>query len=131
MSLQALQERLTALQTTTKQVEELIHRLANIKFQPGSIPLDDEDGDVSAELSAEIHQTLKEQAEDLELLDQEIQDLPSGRPGSDRERDKEDLSSRVTRAGQELKLYVQISGRLCVSKPDINIGPKYRSAKPS
>lgn len=103
MSLQALQERLTALQITTKQVEELIQRLVNIKFQPGSIPLHDEDGDVSAELSSEIHQTLKEQAEDLELLDQEVQDLPSGRLGSDRERDKAELSSRVTRAGQELK----------------------------
>ena len=107
MSLEALQERLTALHNTTKQVEELIHRLANIKFQPGSIPLDDEDGDVGAELSSEIHQTLKEQAEDLELLGQEAQDLPSGRPGSDRERDKVELSSRVTRAGQELKLYVR------------------------
>jgi protein transport protein SEC20 len=109
MSLQSLQERLTALQNTTKQVEELIHRLANIKFQPGSIPPDDEDGDVSAELSSEIHQTLKEQAEDLELLDQDVQDLPSGRPGSDRERDKAELSSRVTRAGQELKLYARLS----------------------
>jgi len=109
MSLQALQERLTALQNTNKQVEELIHRLANIKFQPGSIPLDDEDGDVSAELSSEIHQTLKEQAEDLELLDQEVQDLPSGRPGSDRENDKAELSTRVTRASQELKLYAQAS----------------------
>jgi protein transport protein SEC20 len=109
MSLQALQERLTTLQNTNKQVEELIHRLANIKFQPGSIPLDDEDGNVSAELSSEIHQTLKEQAEDLELLDQEVQDLPSGRPGSDREKDKAELSTRVTRAGQELKLYAQAS----------------------
>ncbi len=108
MSLQALQERLSALQNTTKQVEELIQRLANIKFQPGSIPLDDEDGDVSAELSSEIHQTLKEQAEDLELLDQEVQDLPPGRPGSDRERDKAELGSRVTRAGQELKQYAQV-----------------------
>jgi protein transport protein SEC20 len=109
MSLQALQERLTTLQNTTKQVEELIHRLANIKFQPGFIPLDDEDGDISAELSSEIHQTLKEQAEDLELLDQEVQDLPSGRPGSDREKDKAELSTRVTRTGQELKLYAQAS----------------------
>jgi len=107
MSLQVLQERLTALQNTTKQIEELIHRLANIKFQPGSVPLDDEDGDVSAELSSEIHQTLKEQAEDLELLDQEAQDLPSGRPGSDREKDKDELISSVTRSGQELKLYAQ------------------------
>jgi protein transport protein SEC20 len=105
MSLQTLQERLIALQNTTKQVEELIQRLANIKFQPGSIPLDDDDGDVSEELSSEIHQTLKEQSEDLELLDQEVQDLPSGRPRSDRERDKAELSSRVTRACQELKQY--------------------------
>src|ERR1700738_2589505 len=102
MSLQSLQERLTALQKTTKQVEELIFRLANLKFQPGSIPLDDEDGDVSAELSNEIHQTLKEQTEDLELLDQEVQDMPSGRAGSDHERDNAELSSRVTRAGQDV-----------------------------
>jgi protein transport protein SEC20 len=112
MSLQALQERLTALQNATKQVEELIHRLANIKFQPGSVPLDYKDDDVSAELSNEIHQTLKEQAEDLELLDQEVQDLPSGRPGSDRDIDKAEISSRVTRAGQELKLYAQTCSTL-------------------
>jgi hypothetical protein len=112
MSLQVLQERLTALQTTTKQIEELISRLANFKFQPGSIPLDDEDGDVSTELSNEIHQTLKEQVEDLELLEQEVQDLPSGRPGSDRERDKAELRSRVARASQELKLYAQIHDHL-------------------
>ncbi len=109
MSLQSLQERLTTLQNTTKLVEELVHRLANLKFQPGSIPLDDEEGDISAELRAEIHQTLKEQAEDLELLDQEVQDLPSGRPGSDCERDKADLRTIVTREGQELRLYARIS----------------------
>lgn len=104
MSLRTLQERLTALQNTTKQVEELIQRLSNLNFQPGSVPLDDEDGDVSAELSGEIHQTLKEQSEDLELLEQEVEDLPTGRPGSDQDRDRAELSSRVGRAGQELKV---------------------------
>ena len=104
MSLQTLQERLTALQNTTKQVEELVQRLANLRFQPGSVPLDDEEGDVSEELSSEIHQTLKEQSEDLELLEQEVEDLPSGRPGSDQGRDKAELSSRVSRVGQELTL---------------------------
>jgi protein transport protein SEC20 len=103
MSFQGLQERLTILQNTTRQVEELIHRLANLKFQPGSIPLDDEDGNVSAELSSEIHQTLREQSEDFELLEQEVRDLPSGRPGSDLERDKAELASRVARAVKELK----------------------------
>jgi protein transport protein SEC20 len=104
MSFQTIQERLEALQETTKQVEELIFRLANIKFQPGSIPLDTEDGDISAELSSEIHQTLRDQEEDLELLGQEIQDLPSGRSGSEREQEKALLDEKAAREAKRLKL---------------------------
>jgi protein transport protein SEC20 len=104
MSFQVIQERLETLQETTRQVEELISRLANIKFQPGSIPQDAEDGDITVELSSEIHQTLKDQEEDLELLEQEIQDLPSGRPGSEREQEKALLGGRATLEAKRLKL---------------------------
>jgi protein transport protein SEC20 len=104
MSLQSIQERLTALQDTTREIEELIQRLATLKFQPGSIPLDEDgEGDVSAELGREIHQTLKEQLEDLQILEQEAQDVPPGRYGSDQQHDKAELARRLVRAGEELK----------------------------
>jgi len=68
MSFQTLSERLTALQESNAQLKELIERLATIKFQPGSIPLYNEEGNVITELTSEIQQTLKDQDEDLELL---------------------------------------------------------------
>lgn len=109
MSFELLQERLSALQDTTTQIEELISRLANLKFQPGSIPLDSDEGDVSKELSSEIYQSLKEQAEDLELLEQEVQDLPGGRNGSQRAQDKVFLISLISRASHGLKVYASLS----------------------
>lgn len=107
MSFQVLQERLAALIETTRQVQELISRLANLKFQPGSIPLDNEEGDVSAELSTEIHQTLKEQDEDLELLQQEVHDFPAGRSGTQREKDKASLVEMATRIEKDLNKYIE------------------------
>lgn len=104
MSFEALQERLAALQETTAQLKELIDRLANIEFQPGSVPLgsDDEDN-VAAELGAEINQILREEEEDLELLREEITDLRSGRPGSEAEHGKARLKDGATRLEQELR----------------------------
>jgi predicted nucleic acid-binding Zn-ribbon protein len=104
MSLEALQERLTALQETTSQLKELIDRLAALKFQPGSVPLSaDEDDNVSSELGAEISQIIREESEDLELLQEEITDLRSGRPGSDTEHSKARLRDGVKGLQQELK----------------------------
>lgn len=108
MSLHDLSARLSALQETTRQVSLLISRLANLKFQPGSVPLDlsDEEDDITSELSSEIHQTLKEQEEDLELLEQEVEDLPEGRPGSQVGVERKQLIEAVERARREVKAYV-------------------------
>lgn len=117
MSFEALQERLAALQATTGQLRELIGRLADLKFQPGSVPLGNSisgsfsaddgsssvDGDhAGAELSAEIGQILREEEEDLELLQEEIIDLRSGRPGSDAEHNKTRLKEGAARLETEL-----------------------------
>lgn len=104
MSLESLQKRLTALQETTSQIQTLITRLATLKFPPGAIPLNLGSSDnVAAELSNEIHDTLREQTDDLELVEQEIKDQASGRKGSDTEINKLRLLERATRAQQELK----------------------------
>jgi protein transport protein SEC20 len=104
MSFEALQERLTALQETTSQVKELIDRLAHIKFQPGSVPLSASDDDnVATELSVEINQILREEEEDLELLQEEIVDLRSGRPGSEAAHNKTRLKDGAARLEEELK----------------------------
>src|ERR1700753_850184 len=103
MSFQTLSERLTALQESNAQLKELIERLATIKFQPGSIPLDNEEGNVMTELTSEIQQTLKDQDEDLELLQEDVYDLDSGRHGSELELQKDRLDQAVKRAIRELK----------------------------
>jgi protein transport protein SEC20 len=103
MSFQTLSERLTALQESNAQLQELIDRLATIKFQPGSIPLDNEEGNVMTELSSEIQQTLNDQSEDLELLHEDVYDLDSGRKGSELDLQKDKLDQAVKRAVKELK----------------------------
>lgn len=106
MSFESLVERLTALQESNAQLKDLIERLATIKFQPGSIPLDNEDGNVATELTEEIHQTIKEQDEDFEMLQEEVYDMDSGRPGSDLQEKKRTLDQDVKRGAKELKMYV-------------------------
>jgi protein transport protein SEC20 len=103
MSFQTLSERLTALQESNAQLQELIDRLTTIKFQPGSIPLDNEEGNVMTELSSEIQQTLNDQSEDLELLHEDVYDLDSGRKGSELDLQKDKLDQAVKRAVKELK----------------------------
>ncbi|KAI0489625.1 Sec20-domain-containing protein [Xylaria cf. heliscus] len=100
-----LQDRLNVLQDATNQLKELIHRLANFDFQPGSVPLGATDDDhVGSELGSEINQVLREQEEELELLQEEIIDLPPGRPGSTLPHDRERLKDGAERLGQELQL---------------------------
>ena len=103
MSFQTLSERLIALQESNAQLQELIDRLTTIKFQPGSIPLDNEEGNVMTELSSEIQQTLNDQSEDLELLHEDVYDLDSGRKGSELDLQKDKLDQAVKRAVKELK----------------------------
>lgn len=109
MSFQTLSERLTTLQESNAQLKDLIDRLANLNFQPGSIPLDDEDGNVMTELTSEIQQTIKEQEEDFELLLEEVYELDGGRPGSELEGQRSGLEEAVKRSMRALKLYVEYS----------------------
>ncbi|RFU32014.1 hypothetical protein B7463_g4325, partial [Scytalidium lignicola] len=105
MSFESLSERLVVLQESNAQLKDLIDRLANLKFQPGSVPLDNEDGNVMTELAVEIQQTLKEQDEDFELLQEQAYDLLAGKPGSEAHERKTKLLESIQRAVQELKSY--------------------------
>lgn len=101
MSFEGLQERLAALQETTAQLKGFIDRLANLKFQPGSVPLGaEEENSVSGELSAEIGQTLRTGLEEQELLLEEVRYVrPDGHQ-------KSRLQDEVERVGKELARYV-------------------------
>ncbi|KAF3046461.1 hypothetical protein E8E12_009681 [Didymella heteroderae] len=95
---QTLTTRLTTLTESNKAVGQLIQRLAKLDFQPGSQPLNGEEGDVRLELSAEIHETLKSIEEELELLRQEVEDVlqqSSGVLGKRRDSSKEGERSRL------------------------------------
>ncbi len=105
MSFESLSERLTALQESNTQLKDLIERLETFKFQPGSVPLDTTKENVIGEITSEIQQTLRDQDEDFELLQEEVCDLDSGRPGSELEQQKDMLDHTVKRAIKELKMY--------------------------
>ncbi|KAF1359576.1 hypothetical protein EJ07DRAFT_119276 [Lizonia empirigonia] len=95
---QTLTTRLTALTESNKSVGQFIQRLAKLDFQPGSQPLDGEEGDVRLELSAEIHETLRSIEEELELLRLEVEDvLQQGSRilGKRRDSTKESARSRL------------------------------------
>ncbi|KAI1075074.1 Sec20-domain-containing protein [Whalleya microplaca] len=99
-----LQDRLTILQDATSQLKELIDRLANFDFQPGSVPLGaSEEDNVGSELSSEINQVLREQEEELELLQEEIIDVRPGKPGSELQHERDRLEDGAQRLKQELQ----------------------------
>ncbi|PSN69671.1 hypothetical protein BS50DRAFT_571042 [Corynespora cassiicola Philippines] len=106
---QTLTTRLNALSDSNKSILQLIQRLAKLDFQPGSLPLNSEEGDVRLELSAEIHESLKQIEEDLELLKQEVEDvLQAGgnalrRRDSSRESERSRLAVLLARLTEDLK----------------------------
>lgn len=103
MSFEIVSERLKVLQESNVQLKDLIDRLANLKFQPGSIPLDEEDDNVKVELTSEIHQIIKDQDEDLAILQEDVIDLDFGRSDRELEQQKALLDRGVKRAIGELK----------------------------
>lgn len=107
----ALSERISSLLDAHRQTVQLITRLSKLPIQPGSSSLDPEAADARVELSSEIHQNLKDQEEELELLRQEVEDLTNASAwGSSRrresEKDKEyaSLAAQVARLGEDLKM---------------------------
>lgn len=103
MSFESLSERLATLQESNRQARELISRLENLEFPPGSIALDSDDDNVVLELSAEIAQVLKDQDEDFELLQEEILSMIAGRPGSELQRQRQVLEEAVDGDIKELQ----------------------------
>ncbi|KAI9834727.1 MAG: hypothetical protein M1819_002812 [Sarea resinae] len=111
MAPDTLTARLTSLSNAHKLTVQLISRLAKLPIQPGSSALNPEEADARVELSAEIHQSLKDQDEELELLRQEVEDCVGsgisggGRRGADGEKDRERarLGAQVTRLEEDLK----------------------------
>lgn len=106
---QALTSRLNTVSESNKAILQLIHRLSKLDFQPGAVPLNAEEGDVRLELSAEIHESLKQLEEELELLRQEVEDVIQ-RPGltlrrrdSARENETSRLAVLLARLTEDLK----------------------------
>ena len=114
MYVHASEARLTTLFESLKQIQQLITRLSKLPAQPGSSPANPDEGDARIELGAEIHQRLKDQEEDFEVIRQEVADQTAtsswssaGRPrNSGRGSADADLAAQVTRFGEDLKTYV-------------------------
>ena len=112
MSTQALNARLTPLFESLKQTQQLITRLSKFPAPPGSSSSSLDEGDARVELGAEIHQSLKEQEEEFELLRQEVEDQTntsswssSGRRrNSVKDSQRTDLAAQVARLGEDLKM---------------------------
>lgn len=102
MSFERISESLRELQESNAQLRDLIDRLATIKFQPGSLPLDNDDDNVLTELRTEIFDEIKEQGEKLEILNMDVEDLGDLR-GEEAAEKKRRLEGRVERAAMELK----------------------------
>lgn len=112
MNTQSLNTRITSLFEANKQTLHLIHRLAKLPAQPGSSPLNPDAGDARLELSAEIHQNLKEQDEQFELLQQEVKEISTAGSGSsslrrrntNQDTERTSLTAQVSRLGGDLKV---------------------------
>jgi protein transport protein SEC20 len=104
MSIENIQHRLRSLlDTQNSQIQALINRLSNLKFPPGAIRLDTpEEDDVIAELSNEIQDSLIQQQDDLEILEQEVREIPT-RKVIEKESVKASLLRQTTGMRTELK----------------------------
>lgn len=105
-NISSLETRLNALHESHKRTLQLVSRLANFKFQPGSPSLASEDTNVRTELTAEIHESLKKEDEELEILKQEVQDFTESTSRRDARREQEQtrLNVQVARIGEDCKL---------------------------
>ncbi|KAI9828697.1 MAG: hypothetical protein M1832_001800 [Thelocarpon impressellum] len=112
MSMSTLSALVTQLSDAHRTTSLLITRLSKLPYTPGSVAADDA---VRVELGAEIHARLKEQDDALELLRQEVDDLPGLRGSGDDDRAR--LEVGVRRLGEDLRTYAATSA-LEVGCPD-------------
>lgn len=115
MASQSLPARLQALADTYKNTVTLIQRLQKLPSTPGTFS--NSDSDPRLQLSSEIHQSLKEQGDELETLRQEVDDATdtfSGgyvgggsvrRGNSEQVRERERVAAMVAKLGEDLKTY--------------------------
>ena len=112
MTTRELGARFKTLSEVNRETSQLIAQLSKVSIQPGSTSPNSDDGDARVELSSEIHQRLKEEEEELELLKQETEDIISGsswgstarRRDSEKDKERIGLVSQVERLGEDLKL---------------------------
>jgi protein transport protein SEC20 len=108
MSATELAQQLAQLSESLKTTNALITKLSKLAFQPGSEPLDSDANTVRVELSQDIHDSLKQLEEELELLKQEAEDLTTStrthtRRDSERQREGARLSGQVSRLAEDLR----------------------------
>ena len=113
MTSQELSVRLQSLSEAYRETLGLISRLSKLPTQPGGTTSPTPDGaETTVELSAVIHQSLKEQEEEFEIVRQEVEDLTNsgGRAPAGRRRDSEkgrerlEFITRVERLSEDQKL---------------------------
>lgn len=106
--------RLNALQQQYKQVLALIQRLRQLPTVPGTYSISQTSEDPRAELASEIHQSLKDQEVEFDLLRQEVEDeyqtlnrwVGGGsvrRRNESAEADHERVLAQISRLGEDLK----------------------------
>jgi protein transport protein SEC20 len=105
----SLQARLDALQETHKATLQLINRLASLKLQPGSLPANTTTPDARSELTAEIHDRLKREDEQLEIASQEVQDSTVS-----------DLSASAHRDGERDRVQALLAIQVAKLREDFN-----------
>jgi protein transport protein SEC20 len=101
-----LSRQVAGLSDQLKTTDTLIAQLGKLTFQPGSEPLDGEGG-VRVELTQDIHESLKQLAEDFEIIKQEASDFAPGsrshHRASRKDNDEARLSAKVIRIGEDLR----------------------------
>ena len=114
MTTQELNSRLKSLSEALREASSLITKLSKLSAPSNSSSPHPGEAESRVELSAEVHQSLKEQEEDYDLLKQEVEDLDSGgswasgarRRESEKDRERITLLTQLERLGEDLKLWV-------------------------
>lgn len=143
MGQQSLSTRLNALLDAHKLTQQSIFRLSKLVTTDGnvnngsvssstrSLAAGTEAGQVKQELVSDIHDSLKQQEEDLELLRQEIEEVFESGLGSggsanrarnsERERERARVAAQAARLGEDLRQYVYL---ICSSLCPVSLGSR-------
>lgn len=117
MSALEINTRLKALSEANRNISQLVARLSKLSTPDSQnkdlASLAENESQVRADLSTEIHQGLKELEEDFELARQEAEDLylssnwnaGARRSTTEKDRERITIATQVERLGEELKLY--------------------------